>query len=97
MVEHSLWTQVTGKTGESDAETKVTGTQWGKPKTWSGAKPTFPIEVAGTALSQSMVFYEEDGFYRKNFGAAGLLGNAAFWDTILVLDLGPFMRVGTLQ
>lgn len=97
MVEHALWAQVTGKASESDAETKITGIQWGKLKTWPGARAALPIEVAGMVLSHPMVYYEEDGFYRKNFSSAGLLGNAAFWDTVLVLDLGPFMRVGTLQ
>jgi hypothetical protein len=97
MVEHALWTHLTGRCGEADADTTITGTQWGKPKVWPGATPALPIEVAGTVLTKPMVFYEEDGFYQKNFGAAGLLGNAAFWNGVLVLDLGPSMRVGTLQ
>src|SRR5579875_2623649 len=97
MVEHSLWTKLTGRSGVTDAQTRVEGTQWGKNKVWPGAQALLPISVVGLPLKEPLVFYEEDGFFSKNFAAAGLIGNAAFSDSILFLDLTPLMRVGTFR
>ena len=96
IVEHALWSAMTGWTQPSDTAATVNTTQWGKPKSYIGAHAKQTVRIAGVTLDAPVVFYEEDGFYRDNFGAAGLLGNAPFWNSVVILDLTPRLRFGTL-
>jgi hypothetical protein len=53
------------------------------------------------SLEKSMVYYnaEQPDFFVKNWGAStiGLMGNAPFWNEILVLDFGTYPALGILR
>jgi predicted aspartyl protease len=75
----------------------IKGTSWGKAMTWAGAIAQQRISVGGIALQRPAVFYEDNGFYKDNYNAMGLVGNAPFMDKMVILGLAPFMTFGVLS
>jgi aspartyl protease len=94
-VEKAKWDELT-QSGKVPVK-PIIGTSWGKTMTWTGAVAQQPISIGGISLQQPAVFYQANGFYKKNYDAMGLVGNAPFMDKIVILCLAPFMSFGVLS
>ena len=100
MVDFETWKTLTGKVGEAEASTRIVGNSWGKPLPFIGAPATGALKVGSLQLSSPMVFYRgtQPEFFKKYpYPAIGSLGNAPFWDYVIVLDLGVHPAFGILR
>jgi hypothetical protein len=99
-VDETDWRALTGKTDATQATQVVEGTAWGKPIRIVGAPGRDKLEIAGVAVDSPTVFFNtaDPEHYRKYpFPARGLIGNAAVWDEVVVLYLGPQMMFGVVR
>jgi hypothetical protein len=100
MVDFETWKTLTGKVGEADASTRIVGNSWGKPMPFIGAPATGALQVGPLQLPSPIIFYrgtEPDHFKKYPYPATGLLGNAPFWNDVIVLDLGVHPAFGILR
>jgi hypothetical protein len=94
-----IWQQLTGKTASKDATTHRPVQRWGKT-----------LELVGAPATGDMILGDKHyphpditacpsiprDFQEHYDGAQGLLGNAAFFNSIVILDLGAFPRFGVI-
>ena len=100
MVDTAHWKMLTRPTyGEPPAK-EVSVNSWGKQVKLVGQPALGAIEIASLRVDHPLIFRmpEDSGGSRQQPQAvSGLMGNALFWDNILVLDLGATPQLGILR
>lgn len=92
--------ELTGRTGTEPDNVRSEGTSWGQMFTGIGAPALGALEVGDVRLENPTVWYRPE---QPNFVGAwpiyaqGLMGNAPFWDEVVVLDLGIWNSFGVLR
>jgi hypothetical protein len=99
-VDFETWKALTGCAGPEAATTRWTVNSWGSPVTAVGATARGPLVIGSARISDPQVFYLEEQprlFAEWPFQASGLVGNAPFWDRVVVMDLGIRPRFGLVE
>ncbi|MFL5382331.1 MAG: DUF4440 domain-containing protein [Longimicrobiaceae bacterium] len=99
-VDQATWTTLTGRAGERDATSRVTPPSRGTPQPFVGAPAQGALELGGIRMESPLVYYpaaEPARFRGLGYPAAGVLGNALFWDRVVVLSLGVWPALGVLK
>lgn len=99
-VDLSAWKRITGRTTTAAASSTIQGTAWGKPFTLAGAPAAAPVTLGGLPLGTVTVFTNPDtpeSFTEWPVPTDGVLGNAPFWDGIVILDLTARVRFGVIR
>ena len=99
-VDFDTWTALTGCTGPDSATTRWTVSSWGNKVTAVGCPARGPLVIGSARIPDPPVFYLKEQpklFAGWPFPAAGLVGNAPFWDRVVILDLGIRPRFGIVQ
>ena len=100
IVDRSTWCALTGRSGPEDATERHDVSSWGERRRVIGAPALGPLVIGSARLRDPLVYYLEDQpqmFEYWPFPTEGLLGNAAFWGRVLLLDLGLRPRFGLLD
>jgi len=100
VVDRSTWCALTGRNGPEDAPERWEVSSWGRPITAIGAPALGPLVIGSARLSDPLVYYLEEQprmFEQWPFPAEGLIGNAALWGHVVLLDLGLRPRLGLLE
>jgi hypothetical protein len=90
-VDHAAWTRLTGHGDGAQDTREVRVPSWGQEVTLVGARAGGVMEVGGARLGAPEVFYladQPDAFSLWPYAVTGLMGNEAFIDGTVVLDLG---------
>jgi hypothetical protein len=93
------WTQLTGCSGPGEAATVWTANRRNSNATIVGAPVRGPLVVGPVRVDRPDVYYlaEQPSLFADwPFPARGLIGNAPFWDLVVVMDLGVRQRFGVL-
>lgn len=100
-VDFETWKTLTGLTNETQATSRLSVSSWGKKIPLYGAPALGALEIGSIRLEKPMVYYnaEQPDFFMKNWGKStiGLMGNAPFWNEIVVLDFGTYPALGILR
>lgn len=99
-VDFEKWKALTARTGEADATRKLMGSSWGKPNPLIGAPAIGALQIGSLQLPSPLVFYQgaqPEYFKKYPYPATGSLGNAPFWNDVIVLDLGVHPAFGILR
>jgi hypothetical protein len=99
-VDFETWRELTGCTGPEDATTQWTVQSWGNELTAVGSPAQGPLVIGSARIQEPHIFYLKEQpnlFAGWPFPAKGLVGNAPFWDQIVIIDLGIRPRFGLLQ
>jgi hypothetical protein len=99
-VDFETWRELTGCAGPEDASVRWKVVSWGNRVTAIGAPAKGPLVVGSAQINRPRVFYLEEQpnlFAGWPFPAKGLIGNAPFWDRVVILDLGIRPRFGLLE
>lgn len=100
IVDFEDWAELTGIAEPEAAPTQKIVNSWGKKVTAVGAPALGPMIIGSARIASPQVFYlkEQPGLFRNwPFPARGLLGNAPFWDRVVIVDLGIRPRFGILE
>jgi hypothetical protein len=100
VVDFDDWIDLTGHAGPDAAPVQRIVSSWGKRVTAVGAPATGPLIIGSARIVSPQVFYLKEQpnlFANWPFPAKGLVGNAPFWDRVLIMDLGLRPRFGLLQ
>ncbi|MGO4170501.1 hypothetical protein [Novosphingobium sp. YAF33] len=99
-VDLATWRKITGLTDVAQAHTVIKGTAWGKPVTMAGAPAAGTMMVGKLNLGKPTVFTDSDQptqYANWSFRADGVMGNASFWDGIVIVDLTAKVRFGFVK
>lgn len=99
IMDRSTWCTLTGRSGPEDATECHNVSSWGEQRRVIGAPALGPLVIGSARLVDPLVYYLEDQprmFASWPFPVDGLIGNAAFWGHIVLLDLGLRPRLGLL-
>jgi hypothetical protein len=98
LVDYPLWQQLTKRHSEADAKTQGDAESWGKQQHVIGA-PAIGTLKLGTHTFQNLYAdtrpSKPDDFEQSD-QAQGLLGNALFMKSIVILDLGSHAQFGLI-
>ncbi len=101
IVDFESWKSLTTRIGDTaTTTTKLTVSAWGEQVTHIGAPALGPLEVGSIKMARPIVYYRESqpDFFKKLLSpAAGLMGNAPFWDEVVVMDLSARPAFGILR
>jgi hypothetical protein len=100
VVDLDLWQRLTGKSGQDDATTVLEVSSWGKKVPMVGAEMQGSLEIGSVRMDRPMVYYwgnQPRFFAQWPFPATGLLGNALFFDEVVVIDLSEPTRFGIIR
>jgi hypothetical protein len=89
-VDHAVWARLTGGDGAQNRR-EVRVPSWGQEVALVGARAGSGMEVGGARLGAPEVFYladQPDAFSLWPYAVTGLMGNEAFIDGTVILDLG---------
>lgn len=98
-VDLPLWRELTGLASGEEATERLVVPSWGSEVTLLGAPARGDLRVGSVRIERPLVFHmreRPDLFAEWPFPATGLVGNAPFWDRVVVLDLGLEPRFGLL-
>jgi hypothetical protein len=98
-VDFSLWKEATGRSGTKDATTHANAQSWGRELEFIGAPASGDLKIGNHVYRRPLmttVPAQPDSF-RTEYGAQGLLGNALFIGSIIILDLGAHPRFGIID
>jgi hypothetical protein len=93
------WIRFTGYDGPDGAPIQKKVDSWGRKVTAIGAAARGSLTIGSVHLPDPKVYFLKEQpklFSSWPFPARGLVGNAAFWDRVVVLDLGIRPRFGLL-
>ncbi len=96
-VDAANWTKMTGVADGKNATARFTGRAWGKPISFDGASARTAMMLGDIDLGRPTVFTDPSdpaSFAGWPFRADGIIGNAPFWEGVVVLDLTARMRFG---
>ena len=99
-VDLAAWKIITGRTSTDNAPASIKGMAWGKPFTLAGAPALSPVMLGEIALGKVDVFTNPDApasFSEWPVRTDGALGNAPFWDGIVILDLTANVRFSVIR
>jgi hypothetical protein len=99
VVDFSVWKQATGRSGAKDATTRASAQSWGRELEFIGAPASGDLKMGNHVYKRPLVTTtpaQPDSF-RTEDEAQGLLGNALFGDSIIVLDLGSHPQFGIIN
>jgi hypothetical protein len=99
-VDFDSWQELTGLAGPEDAPLRWEVNSWGERVTAVGAPAVGPLVAGGVWIPEPRIFYlrERPNMFTKwPFPATGLVGNAPFWDRVIILDLGLRPRFGWVR
>ena len=98
-VDFSLWKEATGRSGTKDATTHANAQSWGRELEFIGAPASGDLKIGNHVYRRPLmttVPAQPDSF-RTEYGGQGLLGNALFTRSIIILDLGAHPRFGIIE
>lgn len=98
-VDFSLWKEATGKSGTKDATTHGSAQSWGHELEIIGAPASGNLKIGNHVYQRPLITStpaHPDNF-RTEYGGQGLLGNALFTQSIIILDLGAHPRFGIID
>jgi hypothetical protein len=78
----------------------VTPPTRGTAQPYVGAPGLGALVLGGIRMESPLVYYpgaEPARFHELGYPAAGVLGNALFWDRVVVLSLGVWPALGVLK
>jgi hypothetical protein len=95
----NLWKELTGKVEISEANTHSKGQSWGHEIESIGAPATGDLAIGRHVYRTPLLttIPARPDSYRTNYRAQGLLGNALFTESIIILDLGAHPRFGIVD
>jgi len=97
IVDFDDWTELTSpETNPTEKDVN----SWGKVVTVVGAPARGSLIIGSAHIDNPRVYYlkDEPGLFSQwPFPARGLIGNAPFWDRVVIMDLGIRPRLGLLQ
>jgi len=95
----NLWKEFTGRVGISEATTHSKGQSWGHEIESIGAPATGDLTIGRHVYRTPLLttIPARPDSYRTGYRAQGLLGNALFTDSIVILDLGAHPRFGIID
>ena len=99
-VDSAKWIELTGRTGSDAATMRWNVTSWGNKATAVGAPAQGPLVIGSARITDPMVFYLKEQprlFAQWPFPATGLVGNAPFWDKVVIMDMGIRPRFGLVR
>jgi hypothetical protein len=99
-VDFERWRALTGCSGPEEATSQWKVNSWGQEMTAVGAPAKGPLVIGSARIREPRVFYlkeQPDLFAGWPIQAQGLVGNAPFWHTVVIMDLGIMPRFGILQ
>jgi hypothetical protein len=100
IVDAGHWKTLTRPTyGEPPAK-EVSVNSWGKQVKLVGQPALGAIEIASLRVDHPLIFHapgDSGGSRQRPQAVTGLIGNALFWDDILVLDFGITPQLGILR
>lgn len=94
------WKRMTGRTGIEGAPSSLRAMAWGKPLVLPGAPTAAPVRVGDLSLGTVTAFTNPaapESFSDWPTPTDGVLGNAPFWNGIVVLDLTARVRFGVIR
>ncbi len=94
------WKALTGRNSTDRAPASIKGMAWGKPFTLAGALSLSPVMIGETTLGKVDVFTNPGAptsFSDWPVQTDGVLGNAPFWDGIVILDLTANVRFSMIR
>ncbi|MCF8242663.1 MAG: hypothetical protein K9J16_14895 [Melioribacteraceae bacterium] len=100
IVDRAFWIELTGCHDPENAATRHVVNSWGNAVTAIGEPAKGPLVVGSVRIQRPEVFYIEENpklFEQWPFPTRGLIGNAPFWDRVVVVDLGLRPRLGIVQ
>jgi hypothetical protein len=95
IVDADHWKTLTRPTAK-----EVSVSAWGKQVKLVGQPALGAIEIASLRVDHPLVFRRPEdpgGSRQRPHAVSGLIGNALFWDDILVLDFGATPQLGILR
>lgn len=99
-VDFEKWVELTGCGGPDDATSQLKVSSWGNEITAVGCPARGTLVIGSARIVKPLVFYlkEQPGLFAGwPFRAIGLVGNAPFWDRVVIMDLGIRPRFGLVQ
>lgn len=99
LVDHALWQQLTKRTSESGSLRSGDGVSWGKKQHYIGAQAVGVLKIGTHTFSNPNIdtnTSKPDDF-KQSDEAQGLLGNALFMKSIVILDLGSHAQFGVIM
>ena len=99
LVDFSVWKQATGLSSAKDATTHTRAQSWGREVEFIGAPAAGDLKLGNHVYKRPLMTTapaQPDAF-RTEDKAQGLLGNALFGDSIIILDLGSHPLFGIIS
>lgn len=98
-VDLSLWREATGRSGTKDATTHSSGQSWGHQLEIIGAPASGDLKIGNHVYPRPLMTTvpAQPDTYRTEYRAQGLLGNALFTGSIIILDLGAHPSFGIIN
>ena len=100
MVDLANWSKVTGLTGPEKAPVKHEGSAWGTSVLFYGAPASSQLKLGKIELGNPIAFTKQgapDSFAKMSYKVDGIIGNAPFWEGIVVLDLTANVQVSFIR
>jgi hypothetical protein len=98
-VDLSFWKEATGRSGTKDATTHSSGQSWGRELEIIGAPASGDLKIGNHVYQRPLMTTApaQPETYRTEYRAQGLLGNALFTGSIIILDLGAHPSFGIID
>jgi hypothetical protein len=100
VVDLGNWSKITGLTDPEKASVKHEGSAWGKSVLFYGAPASSQLKLGKVEQGIPIAFTRQgapDSFARTSYKVDGIIGNAPFWDGIVVLDLTANVQVSFIR
>jgi len=99
LVDFSVWKQATGRSGAKDATTHTSAQSWGRNIEFIGAPASGDLKIGNQFYKRPLIttIPAQPDTFRREDNAQGLLGNALFGRSIIVLDLGSHPQFGIIN
>lgn len=98
-VDLSLWKEATGRSETKGATTHFSVPSWGHELEFIGAPASDNLKIGSHVYQDPLLTTQpaQPDTYRTEYDAQGLLGNALFTGSIIILDLGGRPRIGIIN
>jgi len=99
IVDFNLWKEATRRSGATDATRHTRAWSWGRKREFIGAPAFGDLKIGNHVYKKPLIATtpaQPDSFYTED-QAEGLLGNALFGRSIIILDLGSHPQFGIIS
>jgi len=98
-VDFNLWKEATGRSGAKGATTHSSSQSWGRELEFIGAPASGDLRIGNHIYKRPLITTTigQPDTFRTEYGAQGLLGNALFGRSIIILDLGSHPQFGIID